>query len=368
MSRFDPFALIDLPYRVINNHSLDATVLIPKNTCGNPLDKKECPVMVRFHGGGFIVGHRNYEPWFAQWFLDLAYAHGAIIISPDYRLLPESNGADILSDLEHFWQWIQKDLLDIAEKQRWGVVPDLSRVLCCGESSGGCLAVYSALGLPSILSQNSVQRNNAQKGEAETITIKAVIPISAPLDPNVPELKIPRPRKFMGTKAPPPRQAEALIRKYIKNMRPGAIRTGQDPTLDMWELLLCILQQCYLPRLFKGNGDKDMFGMLIAMLEKTEDKTANAMIPTWIIHGTQDTLVFPFPLPIWLHVINVKVQRVQIPHVCSTSFVQRLKEVAPTTPVRIDLQPGDHLFDVEMTMDERWIAEGRKLFLEKYWP
>ncbi|KAL5358472.1 Alpha/Beta hydrolase protein [Aspergillus floccosus] len=345
MSRFDQFVLIDLPYRVINDHSLEATVLIPNNLYDRS-PHKECPVMVRFHGGGFIVGHRNYEPWFAQWFLDVAYAHGAIIISPDYRLLPESNGADIMSDMEHFWQWIRRDLSDIAEEQHWGVVPDLSRVLCCGESSGGCLAVYSALGLSSILSGDPMLRANARTGEVETITIKAMISISAPLDPNVPELKIPRPRKFMGTKAPPPRQAEALIRKYIKNMRPGAIRTGQDPTIDMWELLLCILQQCYLPRLFKGNGGKDMYGMLMEMLKKEEGK-ADAMIPTWIIHGTEDTL---------------------IPHVCSTGFVQRLKENSPTTPVRVDLQPGDHLFDVEMTMNEGWIAEGRKLFLEKYWP
>ncbi|KAE8135206.1 Alpha/Beta hydrolase protein [Aspergillus pseudotamarii] len=343
MSRFHPFILIDLPYRVINNQSLEATILIPNNLYDRSRHKEKRPVMVRFHGGGFILGQRNYEPWFSRWCLDLAYANGAIIVSPDYRLLPESNGADILSDIDHFWQWIQRDLVDIAEERRWGVIPDLSRVLCCGESSGGCLAVYSALGLSSILCRDSMSRVNARGKEAKPITIKAVISISSPLDPNVPELRIPRPRKFMGTKAPPPRQAEGLIRNYIKNMRPGSIRTGQNPTLDMWELLLCILQQCYLPRLIKGNGDKDMFGLLMGLLKK-EEKSADAGIPTWVIHGTEDTL---------------------IPHICSTKFAERLRELAP---VRLDLQPGDHMFEVDMSIDEKWIAEGRESFLERYWP
>jgi hypothetical protein len=31
--------------------------------------------------------------------------HSAIIVSPDYRMLPEANGLDIMKDLSDFWEW-----------------------------------------------------------------------------------------------------------------------------------------------------------------------------------------------------------------------------------------------------------------------
>lgn len=55
------------------------------------------------------------------------------------------------------------------------------------------------------------------------------------------------------------------------------------------------------------------------------------------------------------------------PSSCSSNFVQRLKEICPASPVRFDLLPAEHLFDVEMGWNENWIAEGRRFFLEKYW-
>ncbi|RAH44629.1 KR-domain-containing protein [Aspergillus brunneoviolaceus CBS 621.78] len=185
MSRFDPFTLIDLCYRMVDNHALEATLFIPtnllsrsrfdknknnknKNTNNNNNNRRRCPVLIQFHGGSFLMGHRRYEPWFAQWFLDLARTHEMIIIRPDYRLLPESSVTDILEDIDHFWRWMQQDLSSLMadEYTKSGLFPDLSRVLCCGESSGGCLAVYSALELGSILSTED-------KSEGTKISIRA---------------------------------------------------------------------------------------------------------------------------------------------------------------------------------------------------
>jgi acetyl esterase/lipase len=302
MSRFDPFTLLDLPYRVVKNHSLDATLFIPTHFLSRSNYKQKCPVMVHFHGGGFILGHRRYEPWFAQWFLDLAQAHDAIIIRPDYRLLPESSMADILSDVDHFWRWVQCDLLRIAEEHSWGVIPDLSRILCCGESSGGSLAVYSGLELSSILSGGTGHdREAAISGCTDVqVVIQAVISTYAPLDLDVPELRIPRPRTIMGMRPPPPRQAEILIRKYMqKAHQSGSIRTWQEPTPEMWKLFLCMTQQCYFSRLLrgKGGGNKDMFNMVKRMAAKVTQQHNNpegkmtGIIPVWIIHGMNDTLV-----------------------------------------------------------------------------
>lgn len=290
MSRVAPFTRIDLPYRIITGVFLEATILIPVSISTSPRthDKKH-PVMVRWHGGGFVVGHRMYEPWFAQWLLDLALDHEAIIITPDYRLLPESNGSDIFSDVAHFWRWIQKDLPQYME-QKSLPRPDVSNVLCCGESSGGFISVYCALHLDSMLQQDDLLGSSSVENVKEQVRIRAVISISAPLDATAPEYKVPRPRVFMGRSPPPPRQALAKIRAYIKGIPQGSIRTGCEPTPDMWELLLCIAQQALLPRLF-GMGAGEKGRPTLESIMETLDRRDKKMVPVWIVHGTNDTMV-----------------------------------------------------------------------------
>jgi acetyl esterase/lipase len=79
--------------------------------------------------------------------LDLALAQSAIIVTPDYRLLPESTGLDILSDLAGFWSWIPQNLNSELEIlfPGTGIQVDLRRLLVTGQSAGGYLAVQSAL-------------------------------------------------------------------------------------------------------------------------------------------------------------------------------------------------------------------------------
>jgi acetyl esterase/lipase len=65
------------------------------------------PVLVRFHGGFLITGAALYPDFIPQWSLDYCRQHNAILVAPDYRLLPESNGVDILDDLDDFWKWLR---------------------------------------------------------------------------------------------------------------------------------------------------------------------------------------------------------------------------------------------------------------------
>jgi len=194
--------------------------------------------------------------------LELALSKNAIIISPDYRLMPEANGIDIMSDVGCFWTWLHETLPSIS--QSWHSRPDLSKIACCGESAGGYLSVQSALMFP--------QSN-----------IKVVISTAAPLNADVPSFRVPRPRLLMGSRPPSPRQAEAIIQNYLKNMKPGAIRTGCEP-LDMWELVMCIFQQAYIPRLFGIKGNPVL--NIMATLDRLE-----TMPPVWVIHGQSDSLV-----------------------------------------------------------------------------
>ena len=32
--------------------------------------------------------------------------HGAVYVQPDYRLLPEANGEEVLDDIDDFWTWL----------------------------------------------------------------------------------------------------------------------------------------------------------------------------------------------------------------------------------------------------------------------
>ena len=210
MTRFHPFTRTDLPYRTLNNIPLKATVLTPLHlTTSTPAQGKKHPLIVRWHGGGFIVGHRMYEPWFAQWLLDLALDHEAILISPDYRLLPESNGAEILDDVAYFWRWAEKELpRQFAQRGLPGV--DIGNILCCGESSGGFISVYCALSLTSMLQRQQQQDddNDDEVLPSKTSTsdaklrISAVISISAPLDATCLLYTSPSPRDGLLSRMP----------------------------------------------------------------------------------------------------------------------------------------------------------------------
>jgi hypothetical protein len=86
-----------------------------------------------------VTGSSLYEPWFPPWILDLATEHNGIVISPNYRFLPESTGLDIMSDIESAWEWIQAPT-GLATLLQTSASPDLEadleRILTTGDSAG----------------------------------------------------------------------------------------------------------------------------------------------------------------------------------------------------------------------------------------
>ncbi|KAI0199514.1 putative polyketide synthase [Astrocystis sublimbata] len=310
ISKLSFFDKLDLTYTTTHGQPLQATVLKPKRLCIRSSASLH-PVLVHWHGGGFIVGHRLT--------IELALSHNAIIISPDYRLLPEATGSEILQDVQQFWRWLRNDLPSLSRS--WRVRPDLANVASCGESVGGWIAIQSALLFP------------------EESRIRAIISSSAPIHANIPHFTIPGPRKIMGTQAPPSREAENIIRAYIKAIKPGTVREGSDPA-EMWELLMCIMQQAWLPRLMRARTD----GRLDVM--KNLDDVSGTPPPMWIIHGLQDSFA---------------------PPICSTEFAKKVAEEHPDIPLLLTLQPGDHMFDAHVSLDKDWVRDGCR-FLSKYWP
>jgi acetyl esterase/lipase len=143
-SIFEPFELFEETYKTVSSHHVKATFIIPKN-----LKPGTHPVIVNAHGGFLTTGHASFAGFMPGYVLKLALQGSAIIISMDYRLLPTANGvADILEDLEDFWQWFKKDASAVLQKRHPEQSLDFSKVLLTGGSAGGYAATQIALSHP----------------------------------------------------------------------------------------------------------------------------------------------------------------------------------------------------------------------------
>ncbi|KAM0343562.1 hypothetical protein ACHAPU_008457 [Fusarium lateritium] len=264
-SKFDEFDRTDHVYSTVNCHDILVSIFRPSDPAiEHPHGSSvKGPVLVYWHGGGFIVGDRLYEPWWPDWLLGFAQSHNATIVAPNYRLLPEASGADIMDDMDSFWTWMLTTLPNMADSESWPTQPDMGRIICAGHSAGGAMALISAL-------------------ERPDAAIKAVLSLYGPLCPDVPGLKMAQPRSILGSLPIPPRQAEADIRKYVQGSK-GTIRTQGD-VLEMWGLVACIIQQGKLPRMMNRTPD--------ARLNPTARmETTKTCPPIWVVHGREDSVV-----------------------------------------------------------------------------
>ena len=79
-----------------------ADIMIPKSITAGKV-----PVNLRFHGGHLICGSRDSVELTPPRILQHAYDSGLIIVTSDYRLLPESGDVQgILDDIEDLWDWV----------------------------------------------------------------------------------------------------------------------------------------------------------------------------------------------------------------------------------------------------------------------
>lgn len=112
-----------------------------------PKSSEPCPVVMYFHGGGWVIGDLNTHDSLCR---ELAYRTKAIVVAVDYRLAPEHPYPVATEDC-------YAATLFVAENaSKWG--GDASRLALAGDSAGGNLvAVVSQmirdLGGPSICFQ-----------------------------------------------------------------------------------------------------------------------------------------------------------------------------------------------------------------------
>ena len=92
------------------------------------------PVVLNFHGGGFVSGDPQQSHW---WCSSVAHDAGAVVVSVDYRLAPEHPYPAAPEDCYAATAWA------VEHAEMLGV--DGSRLAVMGDSAGGNLAAVVAL-------------------------------------------------------------------------------------------------------------------------------------------------------------------------------------------------------------------------------
>jgi hypothetical protein len=77
-SKFESFERADFAYSKVGDHDLVASVLTPKKVQEEA--QRQVPVLVFWHGGGFVIGDRLYEPWWSDWSVTMTPIVAALIL------------------------------------------------------------------------------------------------------------------------------------------------------------------------------------------------------------------------------------------------------------------------------------------------
>lgn len=108
---------------------IDARIYTPKTD-----DKKPLPVIVYFHGGGFVIADLDVYDASPR---ALAKGANAIVVSADYRHAPENKFPAAHDDAYAAYEWVTKNAASFGG--------DPKRIALAGESAGGNLAANVAI-------------------------------------------------------------------------------------------------------------------------------------------------------------------------------------------------------------------------------
>jgi acetyl esterase/lipase len=236
--------------------------------------------------------------------LDLALEHDAVVVTPDYRLMPESQFPDMVEDLRDFWHWVDSDLERLLDHN-----VDTRNVAIVGESAGGYLSAQSVL-----------------LGFSKHAAVVML---------QYPALAIRRHLAFVQN-APGDRQAlVASLDEYIAKMEPGSVLTRAKFSTRM-DLALGSMQSNRLVDLDK-YPDLDPI---------TSVETAERIPPIFLFHGVDDT---------------------SVGFGDSQAWAEKLEKLRPDVPIHAVFPPGEHVLDKFDTLKAPWLSEPIA-FVRQYWP
>jgi acetyl esterase/lipase len=298
--KFSNFTITTTPYKTINNQPVPVHVFIPKN-----ITPGKHPILARFHGGFLITGAALFPDFTAQWALDYANLHSAIWVAPDYRLLPESSGLDILSDLDDFWTWVREDLPGYLRSIGSVAEPDYEHIMAYGESAGGWLALQTAL---------------------TQAKIKAVIAAFPMVDLDSEWYSVKAGNSPFGA----PEVPREVLDKHMKETPKGKIVVSGFPP-DRVPLALVAIQQGIFTEML--GRDERLYPLRV--LEKTSKEAERPFL--FAYHGTDDKAV---------------------PCAGTQEFARRWAEKFGKESVKATFMPGDHGVGDKDGLEEPWLKQG----------
>jgi acetyl esterase/lipase len=269
-----------------------------------------------------------FPAWFSKWILDYAELHSAVIISPDYRLLPEVKGTDILDDMAAFWTWFHKGgPSGILQQSGYREKLDPSKLLLLGESAGGYLAVQSVLS-GFVEPDAMVLLYPMLDMKADHYTKEYNKPIV-----NVPNFPSNLVVDFLATLPP------------TDDKRHEQAITEADPPARLDLALASVQMGRYLD--FIGTDPRLFVLDRIESGDYARRKSGKgAVLPlVFLLHGNEDSAV---------------------PIQGSHRFLEVLKKADRNAPVHAAFRSGDHGFDFQATLDDEWLLAGLK-WAEEEW-
>ncbi|KAJ5336356.1 hypothetical protein MYU51_012285 [Penicillium brevicompactum] len=302
--------LVQATYKKVNDHEIRTDILIPQKAHAG-----KRPVIIRFHGGGLVTGDSLYMDWWSYWVSDLAIENNAIIISPNYRLLPSATSTQIYEDIEDFWTWVHSSAFkDLLAAHSTPTEADLDRILTAGESAGGLLSVSLAL--------------------AHAREIRACTAAYPCVDLSVEAYSKPRDVLPFGEDTPESVWDNGLA--SFVDVESSLVSEARG------QFMLAGVQWGRFTELYEAGAKGDVeIRYPHLRLEKTKEIPAGGIA---IIHGRQDSVV---------------------PAVESEKFVARAREVLKGDPgserIVLALQDGEHGFDAEVRYEEAWLKDTLKV-------
>ncbi|KAL9575745.1 hypothetical protein ACKAV7_000102 [Fusarium commune] len=305
---FDPFTITRTYYESAGVQ-IGVDILIPRQ-----LKSQNPPVVVRIHGGFLITGSSLFPAWFSKWVLDFAEEQDAVIISPNYRLLPEVKGRDIINDMGNFWSWVHSGgpTRHLESISNHNLQLNLKRTLLVGESAGGYLALQSVL--------------------SGFVRPRAIIALYPMVDMKAAHFTESYAKSIVGVPNYPNEDVNTFLSATV--VKPAI--TKADPPMRLDSAMAVVHNGRYLELL---GEEPDLF--VLDRIKKVASTSSNyersLFPPLFLLHGEEDTAV---------------------PVDGTRKLVDYLQRFDPSTQIHLAIRPGDHGFDFKATIDEPWLRQG----------
>ncbi|KAJ5116191.1 hypothetical protein N7456_000539 [Penicillium angulare] len=307
--KIDGFDILQAPYKRVGENDIRCDVLVPRT----PFQGQR-PVIIRWHGGGLVTGDSLLMTIWVPWLSDLALKHEAIIISPNYRVMPEATSAQIYEDVEDLWKWVHSSTLsNLLASHSTPASLDLSRIMTVGESAGGSLSLYLALSHPD--------------------QIRSVTASYPSVDFTTPAYTVPRTGPVWGFNAP--------LSVFEEIDRNAVIGSGVSSIVGPERLafMISVIQHGKIGEVYLRGSEGVEKEVLfpLARLEKTREVPRGGIV---ILQGQEDSLILASE---------------------TEEFVQRARELTREEDITYVVREGEeHGFDVNVTLDEVWLQDSLK--------